>query len=78
MTEVPLTKSERSHQENIRRRNEKRKRSQRKQASTIERDEKLHAISNHYLPKIQELQIKMKAEQQKVWAEWRNSRSSAE
>ena len=75
--ELPLTKSEQRHLDNIRRRDEKRKRSKAKQESVIERDAKLRAINDEYAPRIQKLQDERRTKLEKVWKEWREERSTA-
>lgn len=75
--ELPLTKSEQRHLDNIRRRDAKRARSKAKQMSVQERDSKLIALRDEYLPKIIKLQDEWRSKHKEIWKDWKEERASS-
>ena len=75
--ELPLTKSEQNHLDNVRRRNKNKLHQEQRNADKQERDGKLRAISNKYDAQVKELRTKQREEVSKVWKEWTEKRSQA-
>jgi hypothetical protein len=69
--ELPLTKSEQRHLDNIHRRDAKRARSNARLLSISERDAKLKAINDDLGPKIEKLIGERNRKLEVVWDEWR-------
>lgn len=76
--EVPLTKSQKNHIENLRRRDENRRRAKIRRESVEARDDQIKKVNAEYLPKIQALQEKHREELKKIWDVWREERSKVE
>jgi hypothetical protein len=76
-TEVPLTKSQRNHLENIQRRDAKRRRKLKKDQDKEARDAKLAAINERFLPQIAKLQQQHRLAVKAVWDEWHEERSAS-
>ena len=75
--ELPLTKSEQRHLDNINRRDAKRKATKDKVEAKAERDAKIRAVNDEYAPKILKLQDERRAKLEKIWADWREERSTS-
>ena len=75
---VPLTKSQRNHLDNLKRRDANRRRQSAKQDAKVERDEKIKAVNNEFEPKIRKLQEDRQKALVKIWNDWRATRAIAE
>lgn len=66
------SKTDKRHREKTSKRAEKKRHALERQNAKYERDKKLKAVSDRYLPRIQKLQEEHQAELKKIWDDWKN------
>lgn len=66
------SKSDKRHRENIARQQQRRRNAEARDAARGDRDEKIRAVNEKYLPKIEDLIKEHRAELKKIWDDWKN------
>ena len=66
------SKSDKRHREIVARQQQRRRSAEARDAARGDRDEKIRAVNEKYLPKIGDLIKEHRAELKKIWDDWKN------
>jgi len=66
------SKSDKRHRELLARQTQRRRNIEAREATKADRDRKIKAVNDKYLPQIQKLREEHRTELKKIWDDWKN------